>query len=665
MKKKFFRAALVFVVALFPPFLSFYPAHPARAGVSRSADGWTTVTPSADTRIIYVSWSGGDDGNDGLSPSSPKKTPEAGIAAMRNGYPDHLLFRRGDVWPMPLGQWTLSGRSPQEPMLIGAYGSGERPLFEVPEGESGLYTNGAGSPPSMDNLVFMDLAFKGIGHDPSRGAPSGAGVTCLGWLEGGRDIIFEGMKFQFCSNGFQVFDGYPIERITIRRSLILDSYSLDESHAQGIYLEGVSSFTLEENVFDNCGWHPDVPGALPTKFNHCIYWQYDSAPDGVVRGNLILRGASHGMQMRSSGTVEGNVLAGNAIAAFHGNRWSRNPEGEYAGKFNGNLITEGQDILPRGIHAGNEERGWAWEVEPGIPRIQARDNIITHCASSSSGRGTCQSVPNELFGSENGDDIHNNIVWDWPNNNGPLYQDQSSGQYSDPGRTLSTYNASLGGAATFAAFAAEARKQSRENWRPQYAAPAVIAYFRAGFSASSPTAPPSSAPPASGNPSGGQGGSAAGPSSAPQYSPSGASAASPTINDDKGITGSSGSCGSGSLIKGSLAAVYYCGADGKRYVFANEKVYFSWYADFSAVTGISDALLASIPIGGNVTYRPGSKLVKIQTDPKTYAVDKNGTLRWVSTEDAARRLYGPNWNRQVEDIPDPFFIDYRLGEKIV
>ncbi len=37
------------------------------AAVSQDAYGWTIVTPSADTRIIYVSSSEGDDTNDGLS----------------------------------------------------------------------------------------------------------------------------------------------------------------------------------------------------------------------------------------------------------------------------------------------------------------------------------------------------------------------------------------------------------------------------------------------------------------------------------------------------------------------------------------------------------------------------------------------------------------------
>ena len=46
------------------------------------------------------------------------------------------------------------------------------------------------------------------------------------------------------------------------------------------------------------------------------------------------------------------------------------------------------------------------------------------------------------------------------------------------------------------------------------------------------------------------------------------------------------------------SAVYYYGGDGKRYVFPNSQTYFTWYADFSTVMTITDAELASMPIGG-------------------------------------------------------------------
>ncbi|WKZ29346.1 MAG: hypothetical protein QY323_01290 [Patescibacteria group bacterium] len=130
------------------------------------------------------------------------------------------------------------------------------------------------------------------------------------------------------------------------------------------------------------------------------------------------------------------------------------------------------------------------------------------------------------------------------------------------------------------------------------------------------------------------------------------------------LKASAAGCTSGSLIKGSLSAVYYCGADMKRYVFTNDKAYFTWYSNFSGVMTISDADLASIQIGGNVTYRPGVKMIKIQSDPKVYAISHGGVLRPIGSEAVASALYGSNWNTQIDDISDAFFTNYTVGNAV-
>jgi hypothetical protein len=117
----------------------------------------------------------------------------------------------------------------------------------------------------------------------------------------------------------------------------------------------------------------------------------------------------------------------------------------------------------------------------------------------------------------------------------------------------------------------------------------------------------------------------------------------------------------GSLVKSaSSSAVYYL-LDGKRYAFPNDKVFLTWYTDFSSVLTISSTELASYQLAGNVTYRPGVKLVKIQTNPNVYAVSRYGVLRWVATEAVATALYGSDWNTKIDDIADTFFTNYEMG----
>lgn len=120
----------------------------------------------------------------------------------------------------------------------------------------------------------------------------------------------------------------------------------------------------------------------------------------------------------------------------------------------------------------------------------------------------------------------------------------------------------------------------------------------------------------------------------------------------------------GDLIKASGPAVYYYHSDGTRLVFPNEKTYFTWYSDFSNIVTLTDAELAAIPIGGNVTYRPGTRMIKITTDPRVYAVGENRSLRWVQTETVAEMLYGSDWAAMIDDIADAFFVDYNVGDAI-
>jgi len=96
--------------------------------------GWTMFSPSSDTRIMYVSASGNDSTgavynsksySDPFSPSLPSsfKTYAAAFAHARNGYPDWILFKRGETFYEAIGSQIVNGRSASEP-FAGA-GSGK------------------------------------------------------------------------------------------------------------------------------------------------------------------------------------------------------------------------------------------------------------------------------------------------------------------------------------------------------------------------------------------------------------------------------------------------------------------------------------------------------------------------------------------------------------
>lgn len=110
--------------------------------------------------------------------------------------------------------------------------------------------------------------------------------------------------------------------------------------------------------------------------------------------------------------------------------------------------------------------------------------------------------------------------------------------------------------------------------------------------------------------------------------------------------------------------VYYIGTDGRRHAFPNNRVYFTWFSDYSRVRIIAPYDLSDIQLGANITYRPGTHLVKFMSNNKVYAVDTQRRLRWIRTAEIAQWMYGSSWMYGVDDISDAFYLDYQFGADI-
>ena len=123
--------------------------------------------------------------------------------------------------------------------------------------------------------------------------------------------------------------------------------------------------------------------------------------------------------------------------------------------------------------------------------------------------------------------------------------------------------------------------------------------------------------------------------------------------------------GANDLVKcPDFSSVYYIADDGNRYVFPNEKMYSSWYSDFSGVKTISCDDLASFPIGDRLVYQAGTRLVKIPSDPSVYAVESNGVLREIPDEGTAKKLYGDDWSDRVDDVSEAFWSSFTVGQPL-
>ncbi|MFH1253266.1 MAG: hypothetical protein V1664_02965 [Candidatus Uhrbacteria bacterium] len=120
----------------------------------------------------------------------------------------------------------------------------------------------------------------------------------------------------------------------------------------------------------------------------------------------------------------------------------------------------------------------------------------------------------------------------------------------------------------------------------------------------------------------------------------------------------------GNSVTDADSIVYTIGCDNTLHIFPDEQTFKTWWTDFDSISYINGAFLASHELGNNVTIRPGTYLVKQASDPKVYAVEPEGVLRWIPDETTAQTLYGENWNARVIDIPEAIFSDYTLGEDL-
>lgn len=122
-----------------------------------------------------------------------------------------------------------------------------------------------------------------------------------------------------------------------------------------------------------------------------------------------------------------------------------------------------------------------------------------------------------------------------------------------------------------------------------------------------------------------------------------------------------------SVVTTKNGSLYWYAKDKKRYVFPNIQTFETWFpktAEQPTIYKVKPEQLVSLLIGGNVTYRPGVKLIKLKTDPKIYAVSIGGYARWIPDQKIIEAIYGSSWQDKIDEIPDAFFVNYSFKSEI-
>jgi hypothetical protein len=464
-------------------------------GVATAPD-WTVLTPSADSRLIYVDATLGNNNTAGPSGNSTDhytganqpaggweiptsvnayQTVAQGIAQLRDGFPDYLLFKKGETWYASLGdRWVPNGRSASEPMVVSAYGTGSRPEFRSGNGPA-LGTKGSTSPNVLSYLVFKGLRFYSHTRDPNNvgeyaGTPS-IGGNGIDWFRGAVSVTFEDLDISFYQDCITMtnLDNFATGDIKIRYNVLHDTYNDSTTggdHSQGIFLSLIDGALIEGNIIHHCGWNEDIAIAYRTQFNHGIYIVTNpvrASRNVDVINNILSKNSANGAQLRIGGLLNGNLAAENANALLLGN-------GQADLTFmsaNDNVMINSNDIQP------DELRGWGLDWGESAPtpsqNAECRRNLCISRESANPGGISIQNVANVIY--------EDNIIHDWS----PSANTNPDSAYVDPNRNLEGYDLSVGGLGTRANYYAQLLAQSQDTWNPNYSVENIRQYFIDGY----------------------------------------------------------------------------------------------------------------------------------------------------------------------------------------
>lgn len=109
-------------------------------------------------------------------------------------------------------------------------------------------------------------------------------------------------------------------------------------------------------------------------------------------------------------------------------------------------------------------------------------------------------------------------------------------------------------------------------------------------------------------------------------------------------------------------SVYYFAADGKRYIFPTPETYASWFGEYQPEKSMDLEEMQKIPLGGNVTLRPGT-LLQTPSDPKVYLVIEQSAIAPVD-ERILELVYGKKYKDRIVELPNYYFTNYLYATPI-
>ena len=471
------------------------------ASPPQDANGFT-IWPAAEN-TYYVSSSSGNDANNGLSPATPKATIAAGWWLLRSGHGDHHCLKCGDTFHEAFPHWAYNGggASRTNPMIIGSYGIGPRPIIEATAAQTANtgsvfdFSGGGGAPNTgFAHIWIFDLDFYCNYRDPNAAAYDSVNgpLTSVGAVGVGMpftDMLLENCRFRFFSGNIGI-QSTGLNDIRLRRCQVNDAWYDVSAHSQGMFANGVNNFLIEDNVFDHDGWNATGAGGVATVFNHGIY--INACQNVTVRATNTFSNASN-MGIHLTAYVPGtstNVL-------IYSNLFVADPNGIAMGAgwaFGATNITVSSNVFTEiGGTSGGVAQSVGMYVDQ-LSTVAVTNNYFVNKQAigqpnefivNPDAMNNLQFTGNTIFkwGGEDGtgSGIANNGTPETSVTLGPNNINLGAAAYMDATRTMGTYDTSIGGPGTSADFIQQARNQSKATWNPAISANAVVAYFSWGY----------------------------------------------------------------------------------------------------------------------------------------------------------------------------------------
>jgi hypothetical protein len=258
---------------------------------------------AADGRIIYVSASEGNDANNGLTPQTAVRTLDRGYALVRDGKPDWMLLKRGDVFALTsrnsndFRAWAKSGRSPLEPMILGTYGDAELPRPRIDTNGHGVFYG-----LRADNLVIRDLHLYANLRDPNNPSYDKSNNSEVGvWVNSAEGLVLLNCMIEYFKGNI-VMQDYPepdeptLRDIRMHRCVVRNSYSHGDTDSSGMFVNFASGFVVTECIFDHNGWNEQVEDSHRRGRNHNAYFSHCHGV--ALVGNVFARGSYEDVKFR-------------------------------------------------------------------------------------------------------------------------------------------------------------------------------------------------------------------------------------------------------------------------------------------------------------------------------------------------------------------------------